>query len=750
MQKKEMITVFAICILMALLIPAASAEACSFCEFINISNITRGITDHGLLTNLSADSHPQYILTNGTRAFTGRQSLGGFNLTDLLDPVAAQDAATKNYVDLVNASQTAYTTTAISLANTSMKNYVDTVNSSMQAYVDSKSPITDHGLLANLSGDGHPQYLPANGSRAMTGNLSMGLHSVTGLASPSDATDAATKGYVDARTGVAPGSDTQVIYNAGGVEAGNVNLTFANDTGTLTATAFVGDGSGLTGIGATAATALTFDVKAGTSALKKGQAVYISGAAGSNPIVSAADNTVTAKSRVVGLMIADTNANAPGKVRRGGTLTAVDSRPSNTDLNPLGQTWAAGDLLFATTGGGLTNVRPTSGRSVKVAYSLEGSKNGDVLLAYPLENPVWITGASGEDVVLRLGDSFGANKVSVRSYTNTELASINSQGKGSFNGTDMQLKNISSVADPVAAQDAATKNYVDAVNTSMKAYVDGSGGGGGTYFGGYTLSVMALTNSPARNATNYIGGRPIAPSTTAAINKIFIPTNGVLELAEIYDYSGTAGTSEAWSYYVRLNNANDVLIQTLSISSNERRFTNPAMGMNVAAGDYIEIKRINPNWVTPPLTNIVGGYVFINTTIAAPSGAGYTLPVMALASSPLDSQTVYFGNRPVVPSTTAATNKIYIPRAGTIKRAEIYCYSNTAGSAEPWTLYIRRNNAADTEIATVSAGTQERIFRNANVGLSIAAGDYIEIKGIQPAWATNPTVTIYGGYVYIE
>jgi len=755
MIKKQTTSIFAIFILMALLIPAVSADTCSFCEFINISNITRGVTDHALLTNLSADGHPQYILTNGTRAFTGKQSLGGFNLTDLLDPIAAQDAATKNYVDLVNASQTAYTNAAISLANTSMKNYVDTANTSMQAYVDAHTPITDHGLLSNLSGDGHPQYilvsgtraftgkqsiggfnltdlldpvalqdaatknyvdlvnasqtaytnaaislantsmknyvdaanasmqayvdahapitdhgllsnlsgdghpqyLLVNGSRAMTGNLSMGSHSVTGLAPPSVSTDAATKGYVDAATAdTAPGSDTQVIYNAGGVEAGNANLTFANDTGTLTATAFVGDGSGLTGIGATTATALTFDVKAGTSALKKGQAVYISGASGSNPIVSAADNTVTAKSRVVGLMIADTNANSQGKVRRAGTLTAVDSRATNTNINPNGETWSAGDLLFATTGGGLTNVRPTSGRSVKAAYSLEGSRNGDTLLVYPLENPVWITGAFGEDVVLRLGDIFGSNKVSIRNYTNTEIASINSQGKGSFNGTDMQGKNISSVANPVAAQDAATKGYVDSVNTSMKNYVDAAN------------ASMALNVS--LNYASKIGGK--------------VPTG---ELG--------SGTANATTYL-----------------------------------------RGDQTWATPPVLS-------------------YTLMVQGLALATVTNNTVYvFGNAPKIPTTaTMGLNRIYIPKAGTIKAAEIFAYSTTAGSAETWGMDIALNSATGRTnmIQNISTSSTTRRWSNQSMNTAVVVGDYIEIRSLCPTWVTQrPAVVVFSGNIYIE
>ena len=129
---------------------------------------------------------------------------------------------------------------------------------------------------------------------------------------------------------------------------------------------------------------------------------------------------------------------------------------------------------------------------------------------------------------------------------------------------------------------------------------------------------------------------------------------------------------------------------------------------------------------------------------------GYCINVQALVSGPVDGDTVYFGILPKAPVVTANISKIYIRKAGTIKIAEIYCYSGTAGTNEDWSLYIRKNNLTDTLIATISISANERIFSNVALNIVVAVGDYIEIKSVQPTWATNPETTIYGGYVYIE
>ena len=48
-------------------------------------------TDHGSLTGLGDDDHPQYVLASGTRPFTGPVSG--------IDPSTPTQLATKSYVD---------------------------------------------------------------------------------------------------------------------------------------------------------------------------------------------------------------------------------------------------------------------------------------------------------------------------------------------------------------------------------------------------------------------------------------------------------------------------------------------------------------------------------------------------------------------------------------------------------------------------------------------------------------------------
>ena len=53
-----------------------------------------------ILSQQLDEEHPlsNYVFTNGSRAFTGNQSMGSHRLTNVLDPIDNQDATTKAYV----------------------------------------------------------------------------------------------------------------------------------------------------------------------------------------------------------------------------------------------------------------------------------------------------------------------------------------------------------------------------------------------------------------------------------------------------------------------------------------------------------------------------------------------------------------------------------------------------------------------------------------------------------------------------
>ena len=123
------------------------------------SGIPTVITDHGALSGLADDDHPQYAQIAGSETISGLW----------------------NYTTLPTAS--ANPTTSTQLAR--------------KAYVYSVAGVTDHGALTSLSDDDHPQYARNAANENITGNWDF-QGSIT-ADTPTTSAEVATKGYVDSK-----------------------------------------------------------------------------------------------------------------------------------------------------------------------------------------------------------------------------------------------------------------------------------------------------------------------------------------------------------------------------------------------------------------------------------------------------------------------------------------------------------------------------------------------------------------------
>jgi hypothetical protein len=130
-----------------------------------------------------------YIFANGSRAFTGSQSLGGNALNNVLDPVNAQDAATKNYVDTHGGGGA-----ATQLATTGSPVTINTAS----------PPSSGEVLVATSSTAATWQaaFIRADGTVALTADWNVGGFHLLNLLDPTTAQGAATKHYVDTRLSV--------------------------------------------------------------------------------------------------------------------------------------------------------------------------------------------------------------------------------------------------------------------------------------------------------------------------------------------------------------------------------------------------------------------------------------------------------------------------------------------------------------------------------------------------------------------
>lgn len=152
---------------------------------------TGGVTDHGALTGLTDDDHPQYMRADGTRAFTGDVSVGGFRITNLAagtqpgdalrfeQALKSGDVAAGDLAGLLPGPTVAKLRGRTVATTAPTDGQVLGWNDAAQQW-EPKTPAsggtggtTDHGALVGLEDDDHTQYVHVNGSRPVIGKLNV-------------------------------------------------------------------------------------------------------------------------------------------------------------------------------------------------------------------------------------------------------------------------------------------------------------------------------------------------------------------------------------------------------------------------------------------------------------------------------------------------------------------------------------------------------------------------------------------------
>jgi hypothetical protein len=398
-----------------------------------------------------------------------------------------------------------------------------------------------------------------------------------------------------------------------------------------------------------------------------------------------------------------TNGNALGII--------VSGIYTNITTDPIdGITPSTGKTLYVKAGGGLTTTKPTGTnliQNVGKVGKVSGGNSGSIVVSniqrtndIPniADGKIWIGSASGVPTAQTLSG-------------------------------DVTLANTGAVT---IANDAVTYAKIQNVSATKKLLGRVSTGAG-------DIEEIDLSSDGTLGGAGSSGS--IVPSQSAVKNYVDVGL-GTKQDTLTNPVTGT-GTNNELTYF----NATGSTVASLSTATYPS-LTELSYVKGVTSAIQTQIGNKQNTLVSGTNIKTINGETLLGSTDIVTEG--YTLHVQALTSSPADNATIYFGNLPKTPVTTANISKVYVPKAGTIKVARIYCYSGTAGSNENWSAYIRLNNSTDTLIQTLGVNTNERVFTNTSLSIAVVAGDYIEIKMINPTWGTNPLTTIFGGTIYIE
>jgi hypothetical protein len=573
-------------------------------------------------------SNTSYMLVDGSRAMTGNLSLGSKYINNVITGGLGSDATNKSYVDSAVSGMSNYNASYNDLIRS---DYVYTGNGS---YV-----LTNNGSY--ITG-GNTSYFLVDGSRAMTGNLSLGSKYINSVISGNLGSDAVNKSYVDSMSS---------NYNASYVTTTNTSYVLTNNGSyvLITNTSYALDSE---------VTAVNTSMKNYVDLVNTSMKSYVDSTA-SNYNVSynaliRSDYVYTGNTSYV---LTDNTSYALDS-----EVSAVNTSMKNyvDSVNTSMKSYVDGGLPYVASNNG-TLVLTTNGSYItggNTSYFLvDGSRalTGNMSSGSKYINNL-ISGKLGSDAVNKsyvdsVASSYNASYVETTNGTyvltnngsyvltsNTSYFLVDGSRAltGNMNaGSKLITSLITSASDGTSA---TNKTYVDAVNTSMKNYIDGGGlpyvasnngtlvlttntsyvlGSNTTHVLTSNTSYMLVDGSRAMTGNLSMGSKYINNVITGslgsdAVNKSYIDSG----LPYVAANNGTLVLTTN-NTYVKTNNASYVLTSNTSyvLGSNTTHVVNPVYGyITLMAGSAIVT---NTNAITMNQTETTtnkNNYIALNFT----------------------------------------------------------------------------------------------------------------------------------------
>lgn len=119
-------------------------------------------------------------------------------------------------------------------------------------------------------------------------------------------------------------------------------------------------------------------------------------------------------------------------------------------------------------------------------------------------------------------------------------------------------------------------------------------------------------------------------------------------------------------------------------------------------------------------------------------------------SSMTDGATYYWGSSGAFgANSNQGLTRIYNLTGKTITIIAVSTFIRwTPGTSESASVYLRYNNTTDYLIGTVDGDVQQTELSLTGQSIAWASGDYVEMKMVNPTWATNPSNMNAGGQIH--